>query len=352
MQSTSTGVLNRAVVVRRPALPTYEEGCLALEDRPLAPLAEGQVLLRSALISIDPIVLTWLRLRDNGYVPPLSVGDTVNGQVIGVVEASRADGFAPGDLVMSFAGWQERSVVTAVGPASFGVTKLHVDPDVPLEAHVSLFSHIGSAALIGLVEIGRAKPGETVVVSGAAGATGSVAAQVAHAYGCRVIGIAGGPEKCAMLSSWGVEAIDYRAEDVGDALRRLCPDGVDVYFDNVGGETLDAVLANLAVGARIAICGAISQYGSDRSEDRYRHRNLFQVMPRRATITGFIVPDYAHRYEAFGLELRRLYDAGLVQARSHVLEGLDAVPQALTMLLEGRNEGKMMVRLDHGHTPG
>lgn len=228
--------------------------------------------------------------------------------------------------------------------------KIEADGRIPLEAQLSIFSHVGRAAAMGLLKIGALKPTDTVVVSGAAGATGSLAAQIAKAYGCRVIGIAGGQAKCRFLKDeLKLDAvIDYKTEETGPALSRLCPDGVDLYFDNVGGALLDEVLFRMAIGCRIVICGAMSQYDLASPNDAYGYKNLPQLIYRQARIEGFVVPQYTDRMDELDeidTLLKKLYTEGKILNRAHIVEGLQQAPEALKLIFSGRNNGKLIVRI-------
>jgi NADPH-dependent curcumin reductase CurA len=333
--------MSNAWVIAQKSVGLYSRDVLRFEDRAVPAPAAGEVLLRPILLSLDPSNLMWLKLEP-GWMEDVRIGDVMKGPAIAAVEQSNDAGLAPGDLVFGALNWQSRSVVPGAE-----LVRLPPRPGMPLEDRLTLFSHVGRAALIGIAEIGRVRAGETVLVSAAAGATGSIAAQIAKARGCRVVGIAGGADKTAYLKD-GLRldgAIDYKAEDLGTALTRACPDGVDVYFDNVGGPTLDAALLHLRVGARIVVCGAISQYAVASPGEAYRYVNLFQLLTKRARIEGFVVPDFASRYEALDAELAQLYAAGRLTVRAHVVEGLEQAAAALELLQQGGNHGKLMVRV-------
>ena len=333
---------NQSWVIAKPARGEYSPDCLRWEEREVAPPGDGQVLVRTLLLSLDPTSRNWLKLESASTFLPLAVGKVMIGSAVGVVEQSHAPGFASGDLVQGLWGWELYSV------ASPGMLERIIPPPgVPLEAYMSIFSHVGRAAVMGMLEVGALKPTDVVAVSGAAGATGSLAAQIAKAQGCRVVGIAGGPEKCRLLlDAFGLDsAIDYKIEDVSAALTRECPGGVDLFFDNVGGSILDAVLANMAVGARIVICGAMSQYDLADPKDAYGCTNLPLMLFRRARMEGFVVPQFADRYAEFDAILHRLYADGKLLNRPHVIDGLEQAPEALKLLLTGRNDGKLMIRV-------
>jgi hypothetical protein len=331
-----------AWIIRKPSVGRYTVDVLGLEDRPLDEPAEGELRVRTIYLSLDPSNLMWLKLLP-GWMEDVRVGDVMKGPSIAVVERSRHRDFAPGDIVTGPLQWRRHSNI----PAS-AVSRAHPAAADSLEANLSIFSHVGRAALIGMMFVGRARPNDVVLVSGAAGATGSLACQIAKAAGARVIGIAGGPEKCAYLArDLGLHAaIDYRKEDLSQALAAHCPTGFDVFFDNVGGALLDAALMHLRVGARVAICGAISQYSNALPPDSYRYGNLFQVFIKRARIEGFVVPDFAARYDEIDAELARLVKIGALHARTHVLSGLEQAAAGLELLLTGGNHGKLLVAVD------
>lgn len=333
---------NHAWTVVEPAVGKYDPKCLQWEERDLPEVMEGQVLVRTTLLSIDPTSRNWLKLDPDTTYIPLAVGDVMIGAAVGEVVESRVEGFEPGDLVSGLWGWEEYSLASP----QF-IERHDRDDRIPDEAYLSVFSHVGRAAAIGLVEIGRLKSSDTVVVSAAAGATGSIAVQIAKAKGCRVIGIAGGERKCRyVVDELGADdAIDYRAVDIGEAIAEKCPQGVDLFFDNVGGPTLDAVLANMAWNCRIVVCGAMSQYDLEDPDSAYGCTNLPLLLYKCARMEGFVAAAYVDRYQEFDALLRPLYVEGAIRARSHIVEGLDKAPESISLLLDGRNDGKLMVRV-------
>jgi NADPH-dependent curcumin reductase CurA len=256
------------------------------------------------------------------------------------VTASNHPDYAPGDHVLGIFGVQEQVVSDGRGARK-------VDTSVaPPSTYLGALGLPGMTAYFGLLDVGALREGETVLVSGAAGAVGTVAGQIAKVKGCRVIGIAGGPEKCAMLTDeLGFDAaIDYRAQDVRLALRELAPDGIDVYFDNVGGEILDAALTRLAMHARIVICGAVSQYNNDKG--MRGPSNYMALLVRRARMEGFVVFDYAERYGEAGRELARWIAEGRIKVKEHVVRGsIDEFPETLQMLFRGENVGKLVLEV-------
>jgi len=309
-----------------------------LQEAPVPQLADGEALVQTLYLSCDPTQRGWMEDRPS-YMPPVGIGEVMRAGSVGRVIESRSPLLAPGDCVEGMAGWQQYSVVKAGGP--FGATKLPRDLDPKLL--MSVLGVTGLTAYFGLLDLGQPKAGETVVVSGAAGATGSVAGQIARIKGCRVIGIAGGPNKCAWLTKEARfdAAIDYKREDVGARLRELAPQGVDVYFDNVGGAILDAVLAQIRMKARIVLCGGISAYNE--VEPPPGPRNLMNLVIQRARMEGFIVIDYAARFAAGREELKRWVDAGEIVHQVDVVRGVERAPEALLRLFSGKNLGKQLV---------
>ena len=328
---------NPACVIQKPAVGPYTADVLTLEDRPVRELKHGEVLLKVLHISLDPSNLMWLKLLP-GWMENVKVGDTMKGPSIALVEESQAENFSKGDVVSGPIDWTKLAVINANL-----LTKLTIKDNVPLETHLTIFSHVGHAAMIGMNEVAKIKSGETVLVSAAAGATGSLACQIAKARGCTVVGIAGGAEKCQwLLDELKLDAvIDYKNEDVPAKLIEICPDGPDVYFDNVGGEMLDSLLPLLAINARIAVCGQISQYGL--TGEPYQFKNLFAFLMRRLTMQGFVVPDFTKDSPRINQMLEDLYIQGALLHRPHILKGLEQAPAGLEMLLKGTNKGKLIV---------
>jgi NADPH-dependent curcumin reductase CurA len=334
-----TDTFRRILLARRPT-GLVDASTLSLDDTATVPEPEdGQALLRVRLLSIDPTIRTWMDDAP-GYLPPIGIGEVVRSGGIGEVVASRSDRYRVGDLVFGMTGWQEYAVADS-GDNAMTVLPEGVDPTMAL----GVFGATGMTAYFGLFDIGRPRPGDTVVVSGAAGATGSVAGQLARIDGAsNVVGIAGSAEKCAWLTDeLGFDhAINYRDEQVGRRLHQTCPDGIDVYFDNVGGEILDACLANLAMKARVVLCGAISQYNEDRPVGP---RNYLNLIVKRARMEGFLILDYLDRFPEAQLKMATWVMEGRIQHREHIVEGLDQAGDALNLLFSGGNTGKVVVRV-------
>ena len=330
----------RLVLAQRPQGMVDEQVC-RMETGPVPEPADGEAVVRVRWLSIDPTIRTWMDDAP-GYLPPIELGAVVRCGALGEVIATRSDRYPLGATVFGMMGWQDHAIVDSAA-ATAQVVPDGVDPTAAL----SIFGVTGMTAYFGLLDIGRPQEGDTVVVSGAAGATGSVVGQIAKAKGAgTVVGIAGGPEKCAwIVDELGFDAaIDYKADDVPARLRTLCPDGIDVYFDNVGGVILDACLANLALRARVVLCGAISAY-NDRGS-AHGLSNYTSLIARRARMEGFLVLDYIDRFAEGQGEMLGWVLEGKVKHAVHVVEGLADAPDALNLLFTGGNTGKVIVKVD------
>ncbi|MFJ8077125.1 NADP-dependent oxidoreductase [Streptomyces sp. NPDC096176] len=306
---------------------------------PLEAPGPGQFAGRTRVISLDPAMRGWLDDRPS-YLPPVGLGDVMRAGSVIEVTASNHPGFQPGDHVVGTFGVQEQVVTDGKGA-------LKIDTSLaPPSTYLGALGMPGMTAYFGLLDVGALKDGETVVVSGAAGAVGTMVGQIAKVKGCRVIGIAGGPEKCALLTDeLGFDAaIDYRAGDVKRALREHTPDGIDVYFDNVGGDILEAALTRLAMNARVVICGAISQYNN--ATPVKGPSNYLSLLVRRARMEGFVVFDYAKRYTQAAQEIAGWIGDGRLKVKEHVVKGtVDDFPDTLQMLFRGENVGKLVLEL-------
>ncbi|MCG8592036.1 MAG: NADP-dependent oxidoreductase [Proteobacteria bacterium] len=326
-------------LVSRP-VGMVQESNFEPREEPVPALTDGQILVRTLYVSFDPAMRGWLDDRPS-YLPPVGLGDVMRAGGVGEVVESRNPDFAVGDVVQGLFGWQEWAVVESGGMRA----PSKVPAGVPLTLPLSVLGTTGLTAYFGLLDLGEPKEGETVVVSGAAGATGSVAGQIAKLKGCRVIGIAGGPEKCRWLTeSAGFDAaIDYKRDDVGAKLSELCPKGIDIYFDNVGGEILDACLARIADRARVVLCGGISSYNE--KEQPPGPRNLLNLIIHRGRMEGFIVIDYLPRFgEAVG-ELGRWVSEGKIVYQEDVQEGIENAPATFLRLFQGKNVGKQLLKI-------
>jgi NADPH-dependent curcumin reductase CurA len=325
-------------IARRPEGTDFA-AALELDEAPLAPLGTGEIRIRNSHLSMDAGTRMWLTDREDGYQPPLPLGIPMSGLVLGEVMESRADGFAPGDLVRAFGQWADVSTVDAVMSGA-----IVLDPTVTdRRAWFGPLGMNGWTALWGIEQTGAAKPGERVLVSAAAGATGILAVQIAKLLGCEAWGIAGGAAKCAYLTDeLGIAgAVDYKTADVGGQLDAA--GGFDIYFDNVGGALLDQVLTRMNHYGRIAVCGLLADYtGGGRTSPR----EFDQVLMRRLRIEGFFSPDFMHEGPALTRRLRDWTEAGALVMPYDVTQGLENTLTAYAKLFTGGNIGKVIVELD------
>ena len=319
---------------RPDGLPTDDN--FALKDFALPRLEDGQVHVRNLWLSVDP----YMRGRMNeskSYIPPFQIDAPMEGGAVGEVVESKAEGFKKGDLVVHMAGWRDEAVIPVTG-----VRKL---PDLGVEPQAFL-SHLGmpgATAYFGLLDAAAAKEGDIVFVSAAAGAVGSVVVQIAKAKGMTVIGSAGGKAKCDFVRSHGADAaVDYTAGPVLKGLREAAPDGIDVYFDNVGGDHLDAAFARARLHARFALCGMIAGYNS---REPMAFRYIIRVIAMRITMRGFLYGDYVSRLDEFYRDMSEWVASGKVKPAETVFEGLERAPEAFLGLFKGANTGKMLVKL-------
>ncbi|MCW5745350.1 MAG: NADP-dependent oxidoreductase [Alphaproteobacteria bacterium] len=333
----------RVVLLRRPPGEPAESD-FRVEEAAVPQPGPREVLVRVIYLSLDPYMRG--RMRDAAsYAAPVGIGEVMTGGTVGEVVASNHPDFKVGDIVEDRLGWQEYAI--GGGP---GLRK--IDPSIaPISTANGVLGMPGMTAYFGLLEVGRPKPGETVVVSAASGAVGQVVGQIAKIMGCRAVGVAGGPAKCAFVKdTLGFDAcIDYKAvNDLDAALRAACPDGIDVYFDNVGGVITDAALRNLNFFARVALCGSISQYNATAPEMGPRLLGTF--VGKRVTARGFIVTDFAAHYVPALRQMGGWVRSGKLKYREDIVEGIDKAPRAFIGLLRGENFGKMLVKL--GPEPG
>jgi NADPH-dependent curcumin reductase CurA len=331
--------VNRQWLLARRPEGLVSSGDFQFVESPAPEPADGEALVKNLYLSVDPTQRGWM--AGDTYLPAVKIGEVMRSFAVGEVAESRHPAFKPGQLVQGLFGWQEWAIARPGTPSS----PTPVPSGVPVETAMSVLGLTGITAYFGLLDVGRPKPGETVVVSGAAGATGSAAAQIAKIAGCRVIGIAGGPEKCAYLTGeLGLDgAVDHRGANVGKALRELCPKGIDVFFDNVGGPILDMVLGQLAMRGRVVLCGGIAHY-NDALPARGPANYLALVM-KRGRMEGFIVLDYLARAGEAVTALSGWLRDGRLKDRVDVIQGLENAPAALLRLFEGKNQGKQLVRL-------
>jgi len=319
---------------RPQGLPATDNFELKAIDLP--PLGDGMIHVRNRWLSVDP----YMRGRMNeskSYIPPFALDAPMEGGALGEVVESRADGFSPGDLVVHMGGWRDEAVVPAKAVAK--VPDLGVEP----QAFLGILGMPGATAYFGLLDVAAANAGDIVFVSAAAGAVGSAVVQIAKMKGMIVIGSAGGEEKCEYVRSLGADrVIDYKATPIGKALREAAPDGIDVYFDNVGGSHLDAALARARLHARFALCGMIEGYNS---AEPAAFRYMIRIIAMRIRVQGFLYGDYASRLGEFHRDMGAWVASGAIKSHETVVHGLEAMPQAFLGLFEGTNTGKMLVKL-------
>jgi hypothetical protein len=331
---------NRRLVLAARPTGMVDQSTLRLEEAEAPEPGPGEALVKVRWLSIDPTIRTWMNDAP-GYLPPIAIGDAVRSGGIAEVIESNCDRYAVGDQVFGMTGWQEYTI------ADEGDNAMQTLPEgIAAELALSALGVTGMTAYFGLLDVGQMKEGDAVVVSGAAGATGSVVAQLAKINGAsKVVGIAGSEEKCAWLvDSLGLDAaINYKADDVAAELRTHFPQGIDLYFDNVGGEILDACLARLAMRGRIVLCGAIASYNSDQPAPG--PANYVNLIIRRGRMEGFIILDYLDRFPEAQMALFTLLAEGKLQHSEHVVEGLENAGDALNLLFTGGNTGKVIVKV-------
>jgi hypothetical protein len=330
---------NRQITLAARPAGFPSESDFKLVATPIPKPNEGECLVQGIYLSVDPYMRG--RMRDRAsYVAPIQLGEVMGGGVVGRVLESRGDSLQPGDIVEGMLGWQQY----AVAPAK---ALRKVDPALaPISTALGVLGMPGLTAYFGLLDIADPRSGETVVVSGAAGAVGATVGQIAKIRGCRVVGIAGSDEKVRLLvDELGFDAaFNYKtAKDYGGELEQLCPGGVDVYFDNVGGPITDAVFSLLNVGARVSVCGQISQYNVEAAE--MGPRLLWRLIVKRAKAQGFLIFDYASRYEGARRQLAEWVKEGKVRYRERIAEGIENAPKAFLEMMQGKNIGKQLVRL-------
>jgi NADPH-dependent curcumin reductase CurA len=309
----------------------------AYETAPVPPLADGQILVRNHYISLDPAMRGWMN-DARSYVPPIRLGDVMRAGAVGEVVASRHADWKEGEHAVGMFNMQDYAAVDVAGAQK-------VDPGLaPLPLYLSALGMPGMTAYFGLLDIGNPQPGQTVVVSAASGAVGALVGQIARIKGARAVGLAGGEAKCRYVTEeLGFDAcIDYKNDDIGKGLSRTCPNGIDVYFDNVGGEILDLALARITRKARVIICGAISQYNNTTPIEG--PKNYLSLLVNNARMEGFVVFNYANRYAEGMKDMAAWLHQGKLKSREDIVDGLETFPETLLKLFSGENFGKLMIK--------
>ena len=330
--------MNKQLILAKRPIGMPDADTWKLEEKQLPIVGEGEVLIEQHYISLDPAMRGWMN-ETRSYIPPVQLGDVMRAGTVGkVVEANNHPKYKVGDYLTGWGGVQQYTVTN-------GDNYYAVDPKLaPLTTYIGTLGMPGMTAYFGILEVGKIKEGDTVLVSGAAGAVGSVVGQIAKIKGCTVIGIAGGAEKCAYLTdTLGFDgAIDYKNENVYKGIKRTCPKGIDVYFDNVGGEILDAALSRLRMHARIVICGAISQYNSTEIQGP---KNYLSLLVNRATMQGMVVMDYAKGYRTAAAEMGGWMMEGKLKTREDVYEGIENFYETFQRLFSGEKLGKLVLKV-------
>ena len=327
---------NKKWILKKRPIGLVDESNFDFIEEELPAVKDGEILIQNEYLSVDPTQRMWLTDMP-GYLPPIQIDEVIRSSGMGRVIQSKSDEFDEGDLIYGLVGWQTHLISDGKG-----FTKV---PEVlPIPTMINVLGLTGITAYYGLLDVGQPKEGDTVVVSGAAGATGSVVAQIAKIKGCNVIGIAGGEEKCAWLEECGLDhVIDYKATKATKEVGQIAKNGIDIYFDNVGGPLLEAVLFKINLNARIVICGAISNYAS--TDMPVGPRNLSSLIVNRARMEGFLVLDYLHRSDEAIQELSKWLMDGKIKHREDIQEGIENCPSTLNRLFTGQNIGKQILKI-------
>jgi NADPH-dependent curcumin reductase CurA len=330
-------LMNRRWILRRRPEGDLRDGDLQLVEAPVASPDAGEVLVRNTYLMVAPTNRVWMSDIEQ-YMPPVALGEAMRGMAMGVVVDSGHPDFRPGDVVEGPMAWEEYSIARHL-------RRVPLQAGLPLQAFASVLGSSGLTAYFGMTDIARPRAGETLVVSAAAGGVGSIAAQIGKLLGCRVVGVAGGARKCRfVLDEFGLDAcVDHRGGRVLEDLRVACPKGVDVDFENVGGEVMDAVLAHMNVGARIALCGMISTYNA--TGDWWSPKMFRNIIMRRARVEGFLIADYAPRFAEGVAQLAQWVADGAIRYHVDIVDGIERAPEGLARIFSGANLGKQLVRV-------
>lgn len=330
--------MNKQVILKQRPSGLPDESTWETTQGDIPSPKEGEVVVKQHYISLDPAMRGWIN-DAKSYLPPVGIGEVMRAGSVGEVIESKHPEFKVGDFLSGWGGVQQYAATDAKG-------WFKVDPNlVPLPTYIGTLGMPGMTAYFGILEVGKIKEGETVLISGAAGAVGSIAGQIAKIKGCKVVGIAGGAEKCAYLKNeLGFDGtIDYKNENIYEAIKRECPKGVDVYFDNVGGEILDAALASLRLFGRVALCGAISQYNSTTGIEG--PKNYLSLLVNRGTMQGFIILDYAKDYQKAAMEMGTWMAQGKLKSKEDVYSGIENFRETFLRLFSGEKLGKLVLEV-------
>ena len=330
--------MNKQWILAKRPVGMPDASTWTLENNPIPEIKEGEFLIKQHYISLDPAMRGWMNDMKS-YIPPVQIGEVMRAGTVGEVIATKHDGYAVGDHVTGWGGVQQYT-------ATDGARYHKVDPKIaPLPMYIGTLGMPGMTAYFGIIQEGKIKEGDVVLVSGGAGAVGSIVGQIAKIKGCKVVGIAGGEKKCKyMTEELGFDgAIDYKNENVYKGIKRECPDGIDVYFDNVGGDILDHALANLRLRARVVICGAISQYNN--RENVVGPKNYLSLLVNRASMQGMVVLDYAKDYQKAAMEMGMWIAQGKMKSREDIYDGIENFQETFHRLFNGKKMGKLVLKV-------
>lgn len=330
--------MNKQLIFKKRPVGLPDADTWELQENEMPTVNDGEILVKTHYVSLDPAMRGWMN-DAKSYIPPIQIGEVMRAGSVGEVVESKNEKFKAGDFVTGWGGVQEYSL-------SDGKAWVKVDPNIaPLPLYIGTLGMPGMTAYFGLLEVGQPKEGETVLVSGAAGAVGSIVGQIAKIKGCRVVGIAGGSDKCQyLLDELGFDgAIDYKSDNLNAKLKELCPNGVDVYFDNVGGDILNTVLTKINMRARIVICGAISQYNN--TTEVKGPSNYLSLLVNRARMEGMVVMDYAKDYRTAAMEMGGWLMQGKLKSKEHIEEGMENFHSTFLKLFSGDKKGKLILKV-------
>ena len=335
--------MNKQWILSKFPVGEIKEGDLVLHDSEIPKLIDGQILIKNIYLSLDPANRGWMS-GQKSYVDAMQLGDVIRGGTIGIVEDTKSEKFEKGDIVNAMGGWQEYCVSDGKG-----IRKIPLNTGFKLDSFMSILGMTGMTAYFGLLDITKPKAGETLVVSAAAGAVGSIVCQIGKIKGCRVIGISGSQDKCDWLvNDLGIDgSINYKNENLREKLKELCPGGIDIYFENVGGKNTEIILSRMNVNSRISLCGLISGYNSETIVPGPAWGNL---LIKRINLKGFIVFDYVKRYMEAYQDLSNWMREGKIKYKNHIIPGIENAESAIKKLFNGENQGKLIIEVSKDPT--